>query len=180
MADQLRQTFIGVGANLGDRWATICAARVALAREPGIAMVEPSAVFETAPVGVTDQPLFLNLVLGIETSLTPERLLEVLHALEMAAGRRREREVRWGPRPLDLDLLLFEGETRTGPGLILPHPRMWERAFVLAPLRELLARVGWFSRPEWAAERIRLAAALATEGVVRWTPPGGRFLPAKK
>jgi 2-amino-4-hydroxy-6-hydroxymethyldihydropteridine diphosphokinase len=171
MADQVRQAFIGVGANLGDRWATIHEALTALAREPGIATVEASAVYETAPVGVLDQPKFLNLVLGIETILTPERLLAVLHALEKAAGRKREREVRWGPRPLDLDLLLYEGETRAGPELVLPHPRMWERAFVLVPLRDLLARVAWFDRPEWAAERARLAAALAADGVVRWTLP---------
>jgi 2-amino-4-hydroxy-6-hydroxymethyldihydropteridine diphosphokinase len=173
MADQVRQAFIGVGANLGDRWTTIRRALTALARDPGIVTVEESAVYETAPVGVTDQPLFLNLVLGIETALAPGRLLATLHALEKAAGRQREQEVRWGPRTLDLDLLLYEGETRTGPELVLPHPRMWERAFVLVPLRELLARVAWFDRPEWAAERIRLAAALAADGVARWNPPPG-------
>jgi 2-amino-4-hydroxy-6-hydroxymethyldihydropteridine diphosphokinase len=169
MAARVRQAFIGVGGNLGDRWATIRKALAALAREPGVLTVEASAVYETAPVGVTDQPKFLNLVVGIETILTPERLLAVLHALETAAGRQREREVRWGPRPLDLDLLLFEGERQAGPELILPHPRMWERAFVLVPLRELLARVPWFDRPEWAEERIRLAGAPAADGVVRWT-----------
>jgi 2-amino-4-hydroxy-6-hydroxymethyldihydropteridine diphosphokinase len=173
MADQVRQAFIGVGANLGDRWGTIRAALTALAREPGVVTVEESAVYETAPVGLTDQPSFLNLVAGVETTLTPGRLLSGLHSLEKAAGRRREREVRWGPRPLDLDLLLFEGEKRAGPELILPHPRMWERAFVLVPLRELLARVRWFDRPEWAAERTRLAAATTVAGgVVRWHPDG--------
>ena len=171
MLSSARQAFIGVGANLGDRWATICGARAALARAPGIKAVEPSAVYETAPVGVRDQPEFLNLVLGIETTLTPEDLLAVLHALEEAAGRRREREVRWGPRTLDLDLLLYEGETRAGPELILPHPRMWERAFVTVPLRELLTRMPWFDRPEWTKARARLAAAPLTTGVTRWTPP---------
>jgi 2-amino-4-hydroxy-6-hydroxymethyldihydropteridine diphosphokinase len=173
MTDQVRQAFIGVGANLGDRWATIREALAALARDPGIVTVKESAVYETAPVGVINQPLFLNLVVGIETTLAPGRLLAGLQALEKAAGRQREQEVRWGPRLLDLDLLLFEGETRTGLKLILPHPRMWERAFVLMPLRELLARVGWFDRPEWAAERIRLAAALAAERVARWNLPPG-------
>jgi 2-amino-4-hydroxy-6-hydroxymethyldihydropteridine diphosphokinase len=171
MADQVRQAFIGVGANLGDRWATIREALAALARDPGIVTVEESAVYETAPVGVTDQPLFLNLVVGIETTLAPGRLLAGLHALEKAAGRQREREVRWGPRPLDLDLLLYEGETRTGAELVLPHPRMWERAFVLVPLRELLVRVAWFDRPEWAAERTRLSVALTADGVALWNPP---------
>lgn len=171
MAGRTRQAFIGVGANLGDRWATICGAQAALARAPGIMAVEPSAVYETAPVGVREQPEFLNLVLGIETTLTPEELLVVLHALEKAAGRRREREVRWGPRTLDLDLLLYEGETRAGPELILPHPRLWERAFVTVPLRELVTRVAWFDGPAWTEPRARLAAAAVAAGVRRWTPP---------
>jgi 2-amino-4-hydroxy-6-hydroxymethyldihydropteridine diphosphokinase len=173
MAGRTRQAFIGVGANLGDRWTTICDAQAALARAPGIVTVAPSAVYETAPVGVCDQPEFLNLVLGIGTTLTPEELLAVLHALEKAAGRRREREVRWGPRPLDLDLLLYEGETRAGPELILPHPRMWERAFVTVPLRELIDRAGRFQRPEWADVRARLASVPMGPGVEPWTPPAG-------
>jgi len=166
-----RQAFVGIGANLGDRWATIRTALEALARAPGVQALETSAVYETVPVGVTDQPKFLNLVAGIETTLTPEHLLSVLYAIEDAGGRRREREVRWGPRPLDLDLLLYEGEERAGPDLVLPHPRLWERAFVLVPLRELVKRIAWFDRPAWTAERTRLAAAPAADGVVRWAPP---------
>ncbi len=165
------QAFIGVGANLGDRWTTIQGALAALAAEPGVATVEQSAVYETEPVGVTDQPKFLNLVAGVETTFTPEQLLGALQRLEDAAGRRRDREVRWGPRPLDLDLLLFEGEERTGPALILPHPRMWERAFVRVPLRDLLARAARFDRPAWAAVRARLAANPDAAGVMPWTPP---------
>ena len=170
MLSSTRHAFIGVGANLGDRWATMHRALTALAREPGIKAVEASAVYETAPVGVVDQPEFLNLVLGVETTLTPEELLAVLHQLEKAAGRRREQEMRWGPRPLDLDLLLYEGETRAGPELTLPHPRMWQRTFVTVPLRELLTRVAWLDRPEWTEVRTRLAAAPLTAGVTRWTP----------
>jgi 2-amino-4-hydroxy-6-hydroxymethyldihydropteridine diphosphokinase len=171
MVEPVRQAFIGVGANLGDRWATMHRALVALACEPGIEAFETSTVYETAPVGVLDQPAFLNLVLGVETTLTPEALLAVLHQLEKAAGRRREQEVRWGPRPLDLDLLLYEGETRAGPELILPHPRMWERAFVTVPLGELLSRVPWLDRPEWTEARTRLAAAPPATGVTHWMPP---------
>ncbi len=173
MPDQLRQAFIGVGANLGDRWATIATALAALAAEPGIAAVERSAVFETEPVGVRDQPRVLNLVAGIETGLAPEELLGVLQRLEAAAGRRREREVRWGPRPLDLDLLLFEGERRSGDALEIPHPRLWDRAFVLVPLRGLFARSARFDRPAWAVVRRRLEAGIPTAGVVPWTPPAG-------
>jgi 2-amino-4-hydroxy-6-hydroxymethyldihydropteridine diphosphokinase len=168
-----RQAFIGVGSNLGDRWTVIRAAMAALAREPGLAGLEESAVYETAPVGVRDQPPFLNLVAGVETTLTPEALLTALQKREEAAGRRREHEVRWGPRPLDLDLLLFEGETREGPQMILPHPRMWERAFVLVPLRELIERVARFQQPAWADVRARLARAPAGPGVALWRPSTG-------
>jgi 2-amino-4-hydroxy-6-hydroxymethyldihydropteridine diphosphokinase len=166
-----KQAFIGVGANLGDRWATIRRALAALAAEAGLATLEASAVYETEPVGVRDQPAFLNLVAGVETTLTPEELLAVLQRLEAAAGRRRDREVRWGPRTLDLDLLLFEGERRTGPDLILPHPRVWERAFVLVPLRELLFRAARFDRPAWTEARRLVAVTPDSAGVRRWTPP---------
>jgi 2-amino-4-hydroxy-6-hydroxymethyldihydropteridine diphosphokinase len=173
MSASARQAFVGVGANLGDRWATIRGALGALARAPGITTLETSAVYETAPVGVLDQPPFLNLVAGVETTLTPEALLAALLELERAAGRRREQEVRWGPRTLDLDLLLFEGEARAGAELILPHPRMWERAFVTVPLRELTGRVGRFGRPKWANVRVRLVTAPTGPGVALWTPPAG-------
>ena len=172
MTESVRQAFIGVGANLGDRWATIRGALAALAQTLGILMVESSSVYETAPVGVLDQPKFLNLVAGIETTLTPEQLLMVLHALEDAAGRKRACEIRWGPRVLDLDLLLYEGEERAGPELVLPHPRMWERAFVLVPLRELVDRSGRFERPGWAEVRARLASAQTEAGMERWTAHG--------
>ena len=171
MPSSARQAFIGVGANLGDRWATIRRAQAVLARVTGITVVEASAVYETVPVGVRDQPEFLNLVLGIETTLAPEELLAVLHELEKTAGRRREEEMRWGPRPLDLDLLLYEGEKRASPELTLPHPRMWERAFVTVPLGELVTRLAWFDRPIWAEARAQLDARAAADGVTRWIPP---------
>jgi 2-amino-4-hydroxy-6-hydroxymethyldihydropteridine diphosphokinase len=171
MTESARQALIGVGANLGDRWATIRGTLEAIARTSGVLAVESSATYETTPVGVVDQPKFLNLVAGIETTLTPEQLLSIMHALENAAGRRRSREVRWGPRVLDLDLLLYEGEKRAGPDLILPHPRLWERAFVLVPLRELLDRSGRFDRPVWAELRERIAVAETSDaGVERWVP----------
>ena len=169
-ADRAKQAFVGVGGNLGDRWATISGGLTDLVCTPGVMAVGASSVYETEPVGVMDQPKFLNLVFGVETTLTPEQLLAVLHTVEAAAGRCREREVRWGPRPLDLDLLLYEGETRCGPDLVLPHPRMWERAFVLVPLRELLSRSAQFKRPVWAEVHARLESAPAEAGVVRWAP----------
>jgi 2-amino-4-hydroxy-6-hydroxymethyldihydropteridine diphosphokinase len=167
-----RQALVGVGGNLGDRWAIIRGALAKLERTPGIGAVEASPVYETAPVGVLDQPKFLNLVLGMETTLAPEQLLAVLQTVEAAAGRCREHEIRWGPRPLDLDLLLYEGELRTGPELILPHPRLWERAFVFVPLFELLRRSVRLDHPQWAEVRLRAerAARTAGAGVVPWRP----------
>jgi len=170
MEETPRHALIGVGANLGDRWGTIRAALGALAREPGILSVDSSSVYETDPVDVREQPPFLNLAAAVATALSPEELLEALHRLESAAGRRRECEVRWGPRPLDLDLLLFEGEVRTGAALTLPHPRLWERAFVTVPLRELVARHVWWNGPAWEDARKRLAAATSAQGVRLWNP----------
>jgi dihydrofolate synthase/folylpolyglutamate synthase len=139
-----RHALIGAGANLGDRRRTLSEAIAKLRHHPGITSLATSPVYETDPVGVTDQPPFLNLVLGVTTTLTPEELLAVLQTRENEAGR--VRTVRWGPRTLDLDLLAFAGEVRTTPQLMLPHPRMIERNFVTAPLRDLLAR-----EPELAA-----------------------------
>ncbi|MDE3083922.1 MAG: 2-amino-4-hydroxy-6-hydroxymethyldihydropteridine diphosphokinase [Verrucomicrobiota bacterium] len=167
----IRQAFIGVGSNLGDRWATIRAALKTLATAPGIAAVETSKVYETDPVGKIDQPRFLNLVVGLETTLAPEEMLGLLFDLERAAGRRRDREKRWGPRTLDLDLLLYENETRSGPDLMLPHPPMWERSFVTVPLRELLARSERFNRPAWNNVKMRLAQTPAGPGVTPWALP---------
>jgi 2-amino-4-hydroxy-6-hydroxymethyldihydropteridine diphosphokinase len=172
MPTPARQAFVGVGANLGDRWATIRSALAQLARAPGVLALESSAVFETAPVDVTDQPVFLNLVVGVETILAPGQLLDTLLAHERAAGRNREKETRWGPRTLDLDLLLFEGATCASPGLTLPHPRLWERSFVLVPLQELVLRSPRFHQPAWQELRARLAKyARPATGISVWTPP---------
>jgi len=166
-----RQAFVGVGANLGDRWATIDTALLVLEKTSGITALERSDVFETAPVGITDQPVFLNLVVGLETTLSPEELMTVLLALELSAGRDRAKEQRWGPRTLDLDLLLFENEVRPGPDLILPHPRLWDRAFVLAPLAILLHSSKRFDRPCWQPVRERLNKTPMASSMVEWLPP---------
>lgn len=165
---EARQAFVGVGANLGDRWATIGAALEQLRRTPNVRAVELSPVFESEPVGVLDQPQFLNLVVGLETTLTPEALLRRLLEIERSLGR--ERIVRWGPRTIDLDLLAYEGETRATAELELPHPRLWERTFVVEPLRALLAHPG-FAAPRWADLRARLPAQPDERGLQRWTPP---------
>jgi len=154
-----RQAFIGAGANLGDRCAMLRAAVARLRAAPGVKVLACSTVYETDPVGPLDQPAFLNAVVGIETSLSPEELLATLLEVERSLGR--VRTIRWGPRTIDLDLLVFEGERRATESLHLPHPRTLERAFVTVPLRELIEREP-FRRPCWAALRQQLAASPAT------------------
>lgn len=164
---KVAQAFVGLGANLGDRWATIQRAIDRLRQTPGVALVECSPVFETDPVGILDQPLFLNLVAGLETTLTPEELLARLQQIELELGR--ERTVRWGPRTIDLDLLLYAGEIRRGPELELPHPRMFERVFVMEPLR-LLLLAPRFRNDTWAGTRERLMTLPRDPGLRLWPP----------
>ncbi|MBS0633105.1 MAG: 2-amino-4-hydroxy-6-hydroxymethyldihydropteridine diphosphokinase [Verrucomicrobia bacterium] len=158
-----RQALIGAGANLGDRRATLEAALAKLRAQPGVVSITRSAFYETAPVGLLEQPAFLNLAAGIETTLTPEGLMTALLGIEQEFGR--VRTVRWGPRTLDLDLLAFEGETRAGDFLTLPHPRMLGRAFVTVPLRELLAREPFKSK--WSELRAALGPGGVEQGVRR-------------
>jgi 2-amino-4-hydroxy-6-hydroxymethyldihydropteridine diphosphokinase len=128
------RAYVSVGTNLGDRWAHLALAARALRTTPGVAVVRASRVYETAPMG-PPQPSYLNAVLEVETALPPERLLAALQGAERAALRRRE--VRWGPRTLDLDLLLQGGAIVATPALTVPHPGLALRRFVLAPLAEL-------------------------------------------
>lgn len=126
--------YIALGSNLGDRAANLQAALAAL-RRAGLAVRRVSRLIETAPVGKTDQPDFLNAAAEIETDLPPEPLLALLLRTEAALGRVRAE--RWGPRVIDLDLLFYDGRIVNTPDLVLPHPRLHERRFVLAPLAEL-------------------------------------------
>jgi 2-amino-4-hydroxy-6-hydroxymethyldihydropteridine diphosphokinase len=129
--------YIGLGSNLGDREATIRAAVEALGAEPGITVSAVSALIDTEPVGVRDQPRFLNGVAALDSELSARDLLAVLLSVEQRFGRRREASVPQGPRTLDLDLLLYGDAEIDEPGLRVPHPRLHERAFVLGPLAEL-------------------------------------------
>jgi 2-amino-4-hydroxy-6-hydroxymethyldihydropteridine diphosphokinase len=128
---------VAVGANLGNREETIRAALAELDAAPGVSVVAVSTLLETEPVGYLDQPSFLNGAAALETSLPARALLELLLAVEARFGRRREGVPAQGPRTLDLDLLLYEAAEIDEPGLRIPHPRLHERAFVLAPLAEL-------------------------------------------
>jgi 2-amino-4-hydroxy-6-hydroxymethyldihydropteridine diphosphokinase len=127
----LATAYIGLGSNLGDRGENLPRALERL----GAARV--STIRETDPVGVTEQPRFLNAVAELETDLPPRALLDRLLEIERDLGRDRESEERWGPRAIDLDLLLYDDEVIDEPGLTVPHPRLAERRFVLEPLAEL-------------------------------------------
>jgi 2-amino-4-hydroxy-6-hydroxymethyldihydropteridine diphosphokinase len=131
------RAYIGLGSNLGDREATLREALRRLGELDGIAVVAVSSFSETDPVGKVDQPRFVNAAAELETSLQPHDLLDRLLEVERALGRDRAQEERWGPRTVDLDLLLYGDETVEEPGLEVPHPRLAQRAFVLEPLLEL-------------------------------------------
>ena len=126
----MTRAYVGLGANLGDREATIRRAAALL----GVARLSP--ILETEPWGYADQPKFLNAVAEVETDLGPRQLLDRLLEIERQLGRVREGP-RYGPRTIDLDLLLYGDEVVEEPGLSVPHPRLAERLFVLEPLAEL-------------------------------------------
>ncbi|MBU9674671.1 2-amino-4-hydroxy-6-hydroxymethyldihydropteridine diphosphokinase [Planococcus sp. CP5-4] len=128
--------YLSLGSNLGDRKAQLQEAVRLLQANPAISNIEISSIYETAPVGYLDQGAFLNIAVRLETSLSPLELLDACQEVEQTL--RRERLVRWGPRTVDLDILLYGQEQLITEKLTIPHPRMYERAFVLVPLRELL------------------------------------------
>ena len=138
----VRRAFLGLGANLGDRERAL---REAVAALPDVVAV--SALYETEPVGgPPGQPPYLNLVVELATGRTPRQLLDLAHQVEAAAGRDRSGEVRFGPRPLDVDVLWIDGVRVDEPDLVVPHPRLFERRFVLTPLRDLAPELlpdGW-------------------------------------
>ncbi|MGH9210785.1 MAG: 2-amino-4-hydroxy-6-hydroxymethyldihydropteridine diphosphokinase [Acidimicrobiales bacterium] len=145
----MTRSFLGLGSNLGDRDRNL---REAIETLRGYGLTAVSPVYETAPVGGPEQGPYLNVVVELETKAGPRELLELCQQLEAAAGR--VRTVRWGPRTLDADVLWIDGVSVDEPDLVVPHPRMWERRFVLAPLRDL------------APELVDLASLARTEGEV--------------
>lgn len=162
----MAEAAIGLGSNLGDKRDNLDRAVAALAASPGIAVVARSGYWRTEPWGFTEQDWFVNACVVVETALSPRAILERCLAIEAVLGRRRE--IRWGPRIIDLDVLYVDGLTVDEPGLALPHPHILERAFVLAPLVEIRPDVVIRGTPVAAA-----LAALADEGVTRldWAVP---------
>jgi 2-amino-4-hydroxy-6-hydroxymethyldihydropteridine diphosphokinase len=130
-----KECYISLGTNIGDREGFLINAINELEGNPDISVDQISSIYETDPVGYLDQDPFLNLVIKISTILTPLQLLEVTQGIEQNLGRKRE--LRWGPRTIDLDILLYNQENIEVEHLRIPHPRMFERSFVLIPLKEI-------------------------------------------
>jgi 2-amino-4-hydroxy-6-hydroxymethyldihydropteridine diphosphokinase len=157
--EPLMRAFLGVGTNLGDRWRNLSLAAARLRGSGAVAIVRASHVWDTEPMG-PPQPRYLNAVLEVETPLTPRALLALLRHVEAAAHRRRE-GARWRARTLDLDLLLYGDLVLNEPGLVVPHPGIASRPFVLAPLAEI------------APHLTPPGSALTVSQLLATAPPGG-------
>jgi 2-amino-4-hydroxy-6-hydroxymethyldihydropteridine diphosphokinase len=158
----MANTIIALGGNVGDVRATFAKAIAHICGMAQAALLARSSDYATPPWGEQDQARFINACIEIETSLDPHALLFTLHKIEQKFGRDRAKEQRWGPRSLDLDLIAYDDVRVDKPELTLPHPRLFERAFVLVPLAEIA--------PERmiAGRRVRDALAkLSTDGIER-------------
>jgi len=156
--------FLGLGSNLGDRRANLVEAFGRLA-DAGLQVISVSSIYESAAVLVEDQPAFLNLVVAVRADMTPRSLLRTCLDVEKRMGRVRER--RWGPRNIDIDILLFDERLVDEPGLTIPHPGMLDRGFVLVPLAEIAPETRMPSGEQVGA----LVASHHREQVLRAYPP---------
>lgn len=154
--------YVGLGSNEGDREAQLVSALEALSRIDAVAVLRCSSLFESAPVG-PPQPRYLNAVVALECGLPPQRLLCILKQIEKDLGRRSEGP-RWGPRPIDLDILLWEGEIVADPNLQVPHLELHKRRFALEPLAELAPEA---EHPVLGMSVVELLAQLAPQDVQR-------------
>src|SRR5262249_51999309 len=162
----MAEVLLGLGGNVGDVRTTLDRAVAALCDGREVQLMARSSDYLTPPWGVTDQPPFINLALAVETGLTPRALLDRALRIEVMFGRDRTKELRWGPRTLDIDIIAYDALETEERGLTLPHPRLFERAFVLAPLAEIA--------PHRKVKGITIADALA-----RLEPTGIEKLPPR-
>lgn len=146
-------SYLSLGSNMGDRFEMLRQAVAQLAEQPAVTVTRISSLYETDPVGYTDQEPFLNMVVQLETELTALALLDVCQKIEQNLNRKRL--VRWGPRTIDLDILLYNQDRIETDRLTVPHPRMNERAFVLIPLLEI-------------DPGLEVAGTIETDGVLLW------------
>jgi 2-amino-4-hydroxy-6-hydroxymethyldihydropteridine diphosphokinase len=165
----MAEVLVGLGGNLGEVRTTLDRAVAAFCDGTEVRLLAQSSDYQTPPWGVVDQPPFVNRCIAVATSLAPRALLDRALDVERMFGRDRSREQRWGPRPLDIDLLAYGDIAIAEPGLTLPHPRLLERAFVLVPLAEIV--------PDRVIAGVRVREALArldTRGIERLAPPPER------
>ena len=166
----MTEALIGLGGNVGDVPNTFDRAVTLLCQENDILLRACSSDYLTPPWGVKNQPSFINRCIAVETELAPHHLLLRAQAIESALGRERAKEHRWGPRPIDIDLLAYGDLTLQTPDLTLPHPRLFARAFVLAPLAEIV--------PERMIGGLRVRDALArvdASGIERLSPASHHY-----
>jgi 2-amino-4-hydroxy-6-hydroxymethyldihydropteridine diphosphokinase len=162
----MAEALLGLGGNVGEVRAALDRAVTLMCDGEVVRLVARSSDYLTPPWGITDQPPFVNLCLVVETGLSPHALLDRVLRVERVRGRDRRQERRWGPRPVDIDILAYDDLTMDEGGLTLPHPRLLDRAFVLVPLAEIA--------PDWKINGIKVSDALAqvdTTGIVRLDPP---------
>jgi 2-amino-4-hydroxy-6-hydroxymethyldihydropteridine diphosphokinase len=161
----MAEALVALGGNVGDVRDTLARAIAALCDGKEVRLLARSADYRTPPWGIEDQPAFVNACIAVETALTPHALLARAQAIERALGRERTKEQRWGPRTIDIDLIAYDDLIVDRPDLELPHPRLFERAFVLVPLVEIA--------PEKTIGGLRLRDALTRVDVagVEKLPP---------
>jgi 2-amino-4-hydroxy-6-hydroxymethyldihydropteridine diphosphokinase len=159
------EALFSLGGNVGDARETLDRAVAMLADGQEVRLTARSSDYSTPPWGVTDQPPFINLCIAVETSLSPEALLARLQTVEAILGRDRPHERRWGPRRVDIDMLAYDDLVLATPELTLPHPRMFQRAFVLVPLSEIAPDRIIAGRRVGAA-----AAAVDGDGITKLPP----------
>ena len=161
----MNKVYLSLGTNIGDREHNLMLAVHMLQNRSGVEVKSISSIYETAPVGYVDQPSFLNIVLLIETAFTALECLEICQSIENELGR--VREIRWGPRIIDLDILLFNNDNIEVENLIVPHPRVFERAFVLVPLMEIASSQSLSEQLQKAKESLR-SMDVVKEEVKKW------------
>ena len=161
------QFYLSLGGNIGDRLQNLKEAIYQLRKNPNLRIDQISDIYETEPVGYTEQAAFLNLAVGGRTSMSPQQLLSTVGQVEQSLGRTRE--IRWGPRTIDIDILLYGSEMIKEENLQIPHPRMLERLFVLIPLADIAQNqlipigMGQFSTPKKQLEKVENKS-----GVTKW------------
>ncbi|SFD73674.1 2-amino-4-hydroxy-6-hydroxymethyldihydropteridinediphosphokinase [Lentibacillus persicus] len=167
MSDEI---YLALGSNIEPREDYLATALNALEDHPRISVLKKSSIYETAPVGYTNQADFLNMVIKVDTSLSPLELLDACQTIEKQLGR--ERDIRFGPRTVDLDILIYNQENRETEQLTIPHPRMLERAFVLIPLREIAPELSLPSAHKTVSDYIEELQESDIKDVTIWIKRG--------